>query len=142
MTQRISNRAALSTMQEKASKEKNMSKSNPDNKILNLLPAALILLLTLSASAFAEELPTFQLTAKDGRFHPETIEVPAGKKFRIAVTNEGPGPEEFESLELRKETVLAPGVTRTLVFAPLKPGIYKFFGEFHLETAKGQIVVK
>jgi len=85
---------------------------------------------------------TFQLTAKNGRFYPETIEAPAGKKFRIAIKNEGPGPEEFESTELRKETVLAPGVTRTLVFAPMKPGTYKFFGEFHLETAKGQIVAK
>lgn len=103
---------------------------------------ALALLLAQPLAALAEDLPTFQLTAKGGRFYPETIEAPAGKKFRIAIKNEGPGPEEFESIELRKETVLAPGVTRTLVFAPMKPGIYKFFGEFHLDTAKGQIVVK
>ncbi|MDO8990599.1 MAG: cupredoxin domain-containing protein [Sideroxyarcus sp.] len=90
----------------------------------------------------ADELPTFLLTAKDGRFYPETIEVPAGQKFRLTIKNEGPGPEEFESLELRKETVLAEGVTRTLVFAPMKPGTYKFFGEFHLDTAKGQIIAK
>ena len=104
--------------------------------------AALAVILALPAAAFAEDMPTFQLTAKNGHFYPETIEVPAGKKFRIAIKNEGPGPEEFESTELRKETVLAQGVTRTLVFAPLKPGTYKFFGEFHLETARGQIVVK
>jgi hypothetical protein len=55
---------------------------------------------------------------------------------------EGPGPEEFESIELRKETVLAPGVTRSVVFAPLKPGVYRFFGEFHPDTAQGRIVVK
>lgn len=104
--------------------------------------AALTAMLALPLTVFAEDLPTFQLTAKNGRFYPETIEAPAGRKFRIAIKNEGPGPEEFESTELRKETVLAPGVTRTLVFAPMKPGTYKFFGEFHLETAKGQIVVK
>lgn len=104
--------------------------------------AALAAMLSLPPAAFAEDMPTFQLTAKDGRFYPETIAAPAGKKFRIAIKNEGPGPEEFESIELRKETVLAPGVTRTLVFAPMKPGTYKFFGEFHPETAKGQIVVK
>ena len=104
--------------------------------------AALAAMLALPVAAFAEDAPTFQLTAKNGRFYPETIEAPTGKKFRIAIKNEGPGPEEFESLELRKETVLAPGVTRTLVFAPMKPGTYKFFGEFHLDTAKGQIVVK
>lgn len=104
--------------------------------------AALAIAAALPLTAAADELPTFQLTAKNGRFSPETIEAPAGKKFRIAIKNEGPGPEEFESIELRKETVLAPGVTRTLVFAPMKPGTYKFFGEFHPDTAKGQLIVK
>jgi hypothetical protein len=104
--------------------------------------ATAVLTLILPFCAAAADLPTFQLTAKNGRFYPETIEAPSGKKFRIAIKNEGPGPEEFESLELRKETVLAPGVTRTLVFAPMKAGTYKFFGEFHPDTAKGQIVVK
>jgi hypothetical protein len=113
------------------------------NMICRAISAVFLTLsVTLSPMASADDLPTFNLTARDGRFFPETIEAPAGKKFRIAIKNEGPGPEEFESLELRKETVLAPGVTRTLVFAPMKPGIYHFFGEFHLDTAKGQIVVK
>ncbi len=90
----------------------------------------------------AEELLAVPLTAKNGRFYPETLEVPAGQRFKVVITNEGPGPEEFESLELRKETVLAPGVTRAVVFAPLKPGTYKFFGEFHPATAQGRIVAK
>lgn len=92
--------------------------------------------------AVAEELLALKLTARNGRFYPETIEAPAGTRFKIVVTNEGPGPEEFESIELRKETVLAPGVTRAVVFAPLKPGVYRFFGEFHPDTAQGRIVVK
>lgn len=104
-------------------------------------------LLCLCAAALAlplhaEELPAYPLTVENGRFTPETINVPAGQRFKIVVTNKGPGPEEFESIELKKETVLAPGVTRAVVFAPLKPGVYKFFGEFHPDTAKGQIVVK
>lgn len=92
--------------------------------------------------AVAEEPLTVPLTAKNGRFYPETIEIPAGKRFKIEIKNEGPGPEEFESVELRKETVIAPGATRAVVFAPLKPGVYRFFGEFHPDTAKGRIVVK
>ncbi len=92
--------------------------------------------------AAAEDLLAVPLTAKNGRFYPETLEVPAGQRFKVVITNEGPGPEEFESLELRKETVLAPGVTRAVVFAPLKPGTYKFFGEFHPATAQGRIVAK
>ncbi|MBI3778193.1 MAG: cupredoxin domain-containing protein [Gammaproteobacteria bacterium] len=92
--------------------------------------------------AAAEELLTLKLTARNGRFYPEIIEVPAGTRFKIVITNEGPGPEEFESSDLNKEKVLASGATSFLVFAPLKPGTYRFFGEFHPETAKGRIVAK
>ena len=50
--------------------------------------------------------------------------------------------QEFESVELLKEKVLAPGASSFLIFQPLKPGLYKFFGDFHPETAQGQIVAK
>lgn len=96
----------------------------------------------LPYAAKAEELPAFQLIAQNGRFQPETIVVPAGVRFKIVITNNGPGAEEFESHELRKELVLAPGVTRAVVFAPLKPGEYRFFGEFHPDTARGRIVAR
>jgi plastocyanin len=103
---------------------------------------ALALLLFGTVGAPAEDVLTFRLVAADGRFSPDTIEVPAGKRFRLEITNRNAGPEEFESVELRKELVLAPGVTRTVVFAPLKPGVYPFFGEFHPDTARGRIVAK
>ena len=90
----------------------------------------------------AQDLPSFQLVTKAGRFYPETIEVPAHTKFRLLIRNEGPGPEEFESADLRKEKVLAPGTSSFLIFQPLKPGSYKFFGEFHPDTAQGRIVAK
>jgi hypothetical protein len=94
------------------------------------------------ASTAAADMPTFKLLVKDGRFTPEIIEVPADTRFRLEIKNEGPGATEFESTELKKELVLAPGVTRGLVFFPLKAGSYKFFDEFHPETGKGQIVAK
>ena len=89
-----------------------------------------------------EELPSFKLSIKAGRFDPETIEVPAHTKFRLLIKNEGPGPEEFESIELRKEKVLAPGASSFLIFQPMKPGVYKFFGDFHPDTAQGRFVAK
>jgi plastocyanin len=92
--------------------------------------------------AAAEQLLTFKLATKDGRFYPETIEVPAGTRFKIVITNEGPGPEEFESNNPHREKVLAAGGTSFLIFPALKPGVYPFFGEFHPETAKGRIVVR
>lgn len=107
-----------------------------------LLSVVFGLLLTSTAAFAADDMPTILLVMKDGRLFPETLEVPANTKFRLEIRNEGPGATEFESLELRKETVLAPGITRKLVFAPLKPGSYKFFDEFHPETAQGRIVAK
>jgi hypothetical protein len=96
----------------------------------------------LAVAARADDLPRFSLTAKDGRFSPETIEVPAGKKFRLVVRNEGPGPEEFESHELNREKVIPAGKQVEIIIGPLQPGKYSFFGEFHPKTANGHIVAK
>ena len=114
-------------------------KHNPYKTHLTLWLLLAGLLLGASAQA---GLLAFKLTIKDGHFEPETITVPARTRFKIVITNLGPGPEEFESKELRKESVIAEGVTRSVVFAPLKPGRYRFFGEFHPETAQGNIVVE
>lgn len=102
---------------------------------------SLAALTPLTAMA-ADALPVFQLTAKDGRFSPETVEVPAGKKFKLVVTNEGPGPEEFESHELNREKTIAQGRKAEIILGPLSAGSYRFFGEFHPKTAQGQIVAK
>lgn len=104
--------------------------------------AVLSLLLAVAAPLAAAELPTFLLVIRDGRLFPETLEVPANTRFRLTIRNEGPGAAEFESLELKKESVLAPGVSRNLVFYPMKPGSYHFFDEFHADTAQGQIIAK
>jgi len=99
-------------------------------------------LLLASGAALADDMPTIKLLMKEGRLHPEMLEVPAMTRFRLEVRNEGPGAAEFESLELKKELVLAPGVTRNLVFYLMKPGTYKFFDDFHPETGQGRIVAK
>ena len=103
---------------------------------------ALAVSLFAAPTAQASDMPTFQLLIKGGKLFPETIEVPANTKFRLAIKNEGPGAAEFESLELRKEKVLAPGVSSNLIFHPLQPGTYKFFDEFHADTAQGRIIAR
>ena len=95
-----------------------------------------------STAVFADDLPTFKVLMKDGHILPATVEVPANTRFRLEIRNEGPGAAEFESIELKKELVLAPGVTRTMVFFPLKPGVYKFFDDFHPETGQAKINAK
>ncbi len=102
----------------------------------------LLLTTLLFSTTSRAELPAYKLFIKDGRFEPTVITVPAHIRFKIVITNFGPGPEEFESKQLRKESVIAEGVTRSVVFAPLKPGRYHFFGDFHTDTAQGHIVVK
>jgi len=91
--------------------------------------------------ARAVELPTFQLDMADGKLTPARIEVPAGKRIKIVVRNSGHGAVEFESVQLRKEKVLAPGAQSFVVIAPLDPGEYKFFDDFH-QQAQGVIVAK
>lgn len=94
-----------------------------------------------AASAQAADLPTFKLEMNDGKLNPARIEVPAGQRFKIEVHNIGKGAAEFESLQLRKEKVLAPGADSFVVIAPLDAGEYKFFDDFH-QTAQGVIVAK
>lgn len=96
----------------------------------------------LYAGAAHADLPTYTVVAKDGRLTPATLAVPAGVRFKLVIRNEGREPVEFESLQLRKEKVLAPGARSFVVIAPLKPGEYDFFDEFHPGTSKGRIVAK
>jgi len=98
--------------------------------------------LLVSTLASAAELPAYTVVAKDGLLTPNTLNVPAGVRFKIIVRNEGSGPLEFESLQLRKEKVLAPGAHSFVVIAPLKPGEYDFFDEFHPDGSRGRIVAK
>jgi plastocyanin len=81
------------------------------------------------------------LVARDGKFEPATLEVPAGKRIRIEVSNQGRKPIEFESKALKFEKVLAPGAKSSVVVNPLKPGEYPFFDEFSPD-AKGTVVAR
>jgi plastocyanin len=109
---------------------------------MNALRRVAWLLWMFALPAMAEEMPVFQLAAKDGKFNPAVIEVPAGKRFKIEISNEGPGAIEFESRDLKQEKVLAPGAKSSVVINSLKPGTYKFFDEYHESTGKGTIVAK
>jgi hypothetical protein len=103
----------------------------------------LFLLLSLAAcTAYADDMPTYILELNDGALNPARIVVPADTKFRLQVHNTGNTPVEFESTQLRKEKVLAPGVKSSLVIQPLDKGEYKFFDEFHMATANGVIVAE
>ena len=92
--------------------------------------------------AWAEEEPVFTIEFKDGTVSPLRIEVPANRRFQLQLRNVGDTPAEFESSELRKEKVLAPRSSSTLVFRTLDPGEYPFFDDFHPGAPKAVLVAK
>lgn len=104
--------------------------------------AALVFALFAGGNAEADELLTFRITAKDGQLQPQEVLVPAGRRIKLEIVNEGTEPIEFESLELRKEKVLGPGAASFVVIAPLRPGSYPFFDEFHQETGMGVLIAE
>ena len=86
--------------------------------------------------------PEFALAIRDHRFEPAEIRVPAGQKIKLVVHNQDSSPEEFESYELKREKIIAPGSKAQIFVGPLSPGRYPFFGDFHEKTARGAIVAE
>ena len=61
---------------------------------------------------------------------------------KISVKNLDPTPEEFESNDIGFEKIIAGNSEATIRVKPLEPGTYIYFGEFHMDTALGHIVVE
>lgn len=99
-----------------------------------------VILFTVPAGA--DDDPTFRIEFRDGAVSPSLVDVPANKRFRLELANVGQSPIEFESIELRKEKVVAPGVTTVLVIRTLDPGEYTFFDDFHPGTPSAKLVAK
>ena len=92
--------------------------------------------------ALAAAMPEYTVVIKDHRFDPVQIEVPANTKVKLVIDNQDATPEEFESHDLGRETVIAGNRKAILLIGPLKAGSYNFVGEFHKDTAKGSIFVQ
>ena len=102
---------------------------------------ALLLAVGFSSIARAED-PTFRIEFKDGAVTPLRLEVPANTRLRLELANLGDTPAEFESLELRKEKVIAPQSQTVMVIRTLDPGEYPFFDDFHPGAAPAVLVAK
>lgn len=103
--------------------------------------AAALMLAAGGASAAWADMPVHTLAFKpDGTFEPAVLEVQAGR-FKIVLVNKSQEAVEFESLPLRKEKVLGPGVTSFVVLTVSRPGDYPFFDDFH-PAVKGTLRVR
>jgi hypothetical protein len=105
-----------------------------------LCSAVAVTLALLATPARADD--PQMLVFHNHRFEPARIEVPANVKFKLLVKNTDDSPDEFESVDLNREKLVAPGQTITVFLGPLSPGEYKFFGDFHQDTAQGIMVAK
>jgi hypothetical protein len=114
------------------------------NKVRPAATAAVMLawLLVAGPPARAQEAASLGLEFRQHRFVPSRIEVPANVKFKLLVKNNDDTADEFESIELNREKLVPPGQTITVFLGPLSPGEYKFFGDFHQDTAQGVMVAK
>lgn len=102
-----------------------------------------VLLGLVSATTFANAADIEKtIVIKGHRFEPSVITIPAGQRIKLTVHNQDSTAEEFESHALRLEKVIAGGSKAVLMIRPLKPGRYKFVGEFNEETAQGVIVAE
>ena len=115
-----------------------ITKNNLHLPLVNIRPFLLSLAL-LPAFATAAD-PEVSLVIKDHRFIPSEVKVPAGQKVKLLVDNQDATPEEFESHELNREKVIAPGAKATIFVGPLKPGRYPFVGQFNEKTARGVLI--
>ncbi len=93
-----------------------------------------------SGPAASADDPVFTITFDDGVVAPQRLEVPAETRFEIQLINNGATPAEFESIPLRKEKVIGPGVTTFIVIKYLDPGEYAFFDDFHPDAAPAVLV--
>ncbi len=109
--------------------------------IENNMKKIFLVLVFLSANALAQE-KEFLIQIKDHEFKPTIITVPANQKFKLIVENLDKTLEEFESVELRKEKLVGAGKKIIIPIEALKPGEYRFFGDFHQKTAQGKIIAK
>lgn len=95
--------------------------------------------LTLAPAAYAAD---YTITLKDQKFTPAELTIPADQQVKITVKNEDKATAEFESHDLKREKLIAPGGSIVVSVGPLKPGTYEYFDEFHEDESRGTILVK
>ena len=99
------------------------------------------ILIGLPILALADQVPC-TLVIKDHQFQPAQLKISANTKVKIIIENQDAAPEEFESFQLNREKVITAKGKGIIFIGPLKAGAYKFFGDFHKETAQGEIIVQ
>ena len=104
--------------------------------------AALALTALGAGRSIAAEPPSLRLQIVNHRFQPAALTIPANTKVKLVVENRDATPEEFESNDFDREKVILPNSSAVIFVGPLRPGQYRFFGEFNPATAQGVLRVE
>ena len=113
-------------------------------KIRPLLFASLLAIpltgVALAPGARAGEEPDMLvLRVENGHFEPTGLVVKAKTPIRLKVVNQDEDAIEFESFDLNRERVVAPGQEVVVYLPALDPGTYEFFDDFHRDAGTGTI---
>jgi hypothetical protein len=98
------------------------------------------LLLAAATPAFAGA--PIPVTLKNHKFTPSVIRVKANAPSMIALANNDPQAEEFDSPALKVEKVVAGNSSGNVRLRALAPGKYPFTGEYHAATAQGVVIAE
>ena len=109
--------------------------------LISELVAAFILVFVTTSSGAADD-SGYKIIIKDHRFLPAELSIPANQRVQIRVENQDATAEEFESYDLNREKVVSGNGRITLYIGPLRPGRYRYFGDFHPDTAQGVVVAQ
>ncbi|RMF15583.1 MAG: cupredoxin domain-containing protein [Gammaproteobacteria bacterium] len=103
--------------------------------------ATVMMVVGVSGLALADQ-ASVEITIKNHQFSPAEVKIPANTRVKLIVSNEDATAEEFEGEDFKAEKVIAGNSKATIMVGPFKPGRYEFVGEFHEDTAKGELVVE
>jgi plastocyanin len=117
-----------------------VSSSNYFVSCFSFVVAALLFGKAFGNSGTAER--EVQISIQNHVFTPSLIEAVEGETLVLKIKNNDAQMEEFESKALSVEKLIGGKKSATIYVGPLKKGEYDYFGEFHLKTAQGKIVVK
>jgi len=100
-----------------------------------------MVLLLASAVPSLAGVSEYRLVIEGHQFQPDRLQIPAQERVQLVIENRDATPEEFESHDLRREKIVPSKSQVSLWVGPLPAGEYGFFGEFHQDTAQGQLIV-
>ncbi len=104
-------------------------------------PLLALLAFALVAPAASADPVAASLGIRNRAFEPGELQVPAGQKIELHVSNADAAAAEFESATLHREKVVPAGQEVVIFIGPLRAGSYEFFDDFN-PSARGHIVAR